>query len=63
VDALLCSKEGVSNVSRMFSEASRILTPGGVFLMVSLGDPTRRLCLLCCERYEWDVQASAFGSA
>ncbi|KAI8469001.1 MAG: S-adenosyl-L-methionine-dependent methyltransferase [Monoraphidium minutum] len=56
VDALLCSKDGVQNVSGMFSEASRVLTPGGVFLLVSLGDPARRLCLLCCERYDWTVQ-------
>jgi len=40
----------------MFAEASRVLTPGGTFLLVSLGDPTRRLCLLCCERYDWTVQ-------
>ncbi len=56
VDALLCSKDGVTNVTRMFAEASRVLTPGGTFLLVSLGDPTRRLCLLCCERFDWTVQ-------
>lgn len=56
VDALLCSKEGVQNVDRMFSEVSRVLTPGGTFLLISLGDPGRRLCLLCCERYDWTVQ-------
>jgi hypothetical protein len=46
----------VSNVTRMFSEASRVLTPGGTFLLVSLGDPTRRLCLLCCASFDWTVQ-------
>ena len=56
MDALLCSRDGVSNVSRMLSEASRVLNPGGVFLLVSLGDSARRLCLLCCEKYDWTVQ-------
>jgi ubiquinone/menaquinone biosynthesis C-methylase UbiE len=56
VDALLCCKDGVSNVTRMFSEASRVLTPGGTFLLISLGDPARRLCLLCCEKFDWTVQ-------
>lgn len=56
IDALLCAKDGVFNVSRMLSEASRVLTPGGTFLLVSLGDPARRLCLLCSERYDWTVQ-------
>jgi hypothetical protein len=40
----------------MLSEVSRVLAPGGAFLLVSLGDPARRLCLLCRERYDWDVQ-------
>lgn len=56
VDALLCCKDGVSNVTRMFAETSRVLAPGGTFLLISLGDPTRRLCLLCCERFDWAVQ-------
>lgn len=56
VDALLCSRDGVTNVTRMLSEASRVLAPGGTFLLVSLGDPSRRLCLLCAEMYDWSVQ-------
>lgn len=57
VDALLCSKDGVANVAALLSEASRVLAPGGVFLLISLGDPARRLCLLCQARYDWTVQA------
>ncbi|KAI8467759.1 MAG: hypothetical protein J3K34DRAFT_523470 [Monoraphidium minutum] len=56
IDALLCCKAGVANAAAMFSEVSRVLAPGGAFLLVSLGDPARRLCLLCCERYDWTVQ-------
>jgi hypothetical protein len=33
----------------------RVLQPGGSFLLVTLGDPTRRLPLLCDERLPWKV--------
>jgi SAM-dependent methyltransferase len=55
IDALLCSKDGVSNATALFSEAARVLAPGGTFLLVSLGDPARRLCLLRGGRFDWAV--------
>lgn len=33
----------------------RVLQPGGTFLLVSLGDPSRRLPLLCDPRLPWKV--------
>lgn len=33
----------------------RVLQPGGSFLLVTLGDPTRRLPLLCDARLPWKV--------
>lgn len=33
----------------------RVLQPGGSFLLVTLGDPTRRLPMLCDSRLPWKV--------
>lgn len=33
----------------------RVLQPGGSFLLVSLGDPTRRLPMLCDAELAWKV--------
>lgn len=33
----------------------RVLQPGGSFLLVTLGDPTRRLPLLLDPRLQWKV--------
>jgi len=38
-----------------FAAASRVLQPGGSFLLITLGDPTRRLPLLCDPRLPWKV--------
>ncbi|WIA34526.1 hypothetical protein OEZ86_012849 [Tetradesmus obliquus] len=55
IDALLCCKQGTENVMRMLLEAYRVLQPGGSFLLVTLGDPTRRLPLLLDPRLQWKV--------
>lgn len=33
----------------------RVLQPGGSFLLITLGDPSRRLPLLCNARLGWKV--------
>lgn len=55
MDALLCCKQGTENVMQMLLEIYRVLQPGGSFLLVTLGDPTRRLPLLCDARLPWKV--------
>mmetsp|Transcript_30612 Transcript_30612/g.78136 ORF Transcript_30612/g.78136 Transcript_30612/m.78136 type:complete len:604 (-) Transcript_30612:311-2122(-) len=55
VDALLCSKDGVDSVHRMFQETARVLQPGGTFLIITLGDPAHRLPLVCRPDYGWSV--------
>eukprot|EP00775_Hariotina_reticulata_P001493 gene1493-1832_t len=55
VDALLCCKQGAENVLRMLLEICRVLQPGGVFLLITLGNPGQRLPLLLNSRLGWKV--------
>lgn len=55
MDALLCCKQGTDNVMRMLLEIQRVLQPGGTFMLITLGDPGRRLPLLCDKRLAWKV--------
>lgn len=56
MDALLCSKDAGDSLRRMFSECSRVLMPGGVFLLITLGAPAQRLALVNQPEFGWDVQ-------
>ncbi|KXZ54523.1 hypothetical protein GPECTOR_4g588 [Gonium pectorale] len=56
VDALLCSKEAADDISAMFREISRVLVPGGTFLLITLGGPQQRLPLVNRPEYGWSVQ-------
>ncbi|GFR52820.1 hypothetical protein Agub_g15443, partial [Astrephomene gubernaculifera] len=56
VDALLCSREAASDLRAMFGEVSRVLLPGGVFLLVTLGGPAQRAALLQQPEFDWSVQ-------
>lgn len=48
-----CSVTPLPVMSRVVCH--RVLQPGGSFLLVTLGDPTRRLPLLCDARLPWKV--------
>ncbi|GIM07323.1 hypothetical protein Vretimale_11477, partial [Volvox reticuliferus] len=56
VDALLCSKDAADNIRSMFREISRVLVPGGVFLLITLGGPAQRLGLVNRHEFDWTVQ-------
>ncbi|GLC33489.1 hypothetical protein PLESTB_000080400 [Pleodorina starrii] len=56
VDALLCSKDAANDIRSMFREISRVLIPGGVFLLVTLGAPSQRLSLVNRPEFDWSVQ-------
>ncbi|GLI60014.1 hypothetical protein VaNZ11_002078, partial [Volvox africanus] len=56
VDALLCSKDAADNIHNMFREISRVLVPGGVFLLITLGGPAQRLSLVNRQEFDWSVQ-------
>ena len=55
LDSILCGEGSTANVSKMLSEASRVLKPNGVLFMVSYGIPDNRLSYLENEDYHWKV--------
>lgn len=46
LDAVLCSSHGTADAAAYINEVYRLLTPGGVFLLISLGQPQARLAAL-----------------
>jgi hypothetical protein len=46
LDAVLCSSHGTADAAAYIDEVYRLLVPGGVFLLVSLGQPQARLAAL-----------------
>lgn len=46
LDAVLCSGTGLGDARCYVSETHRLLAPGGVFLLISLGQPETRLAAL-----------------
>lgn len=55
-DAILCGEGSTTAIAKMCSEVSRVLKPGGVFLIVSYGVPENRLNYLEKDNlYNWTV--------
>jgi SAM-dependent methyltransferase len=46
LDAVLCSSHGTADAAAYINEVHRLLVPGGVFLLISLGQPQARLAAL-----------------
>lgn len=46
LDAVLCSSHGTADAVTYINEVHRLLVPGGVFLLISLGQPQARLAAL-----------------
>jgi len=55
LDALLCGEGSAENADRMCSEISRLLKPGGVFMLITYGSPKTRLPYLEPRKYQWEV--------
>lgn len=49
LDAVLCSSHGTADAVAYINEVFRLLEPGGVFLLISLGQPHARLTALKCQ--------------
>mmetsp|Transcript_14963 Transcript_14963/g.47710 ORF Transcript_14963/g.47710 Transcript_14963/m.47710 type:complete len:213 (+) Transcript_14963:14-652(+) len=55
LDSILCGEGSTANAAKMCSEASRVLKPNGVLLVISYGQPDNRLSYLEKEEYGWTV--------
>jgi len=56
LDAILCGESSIANADKMLGEISRVLRPGGVFVVVTYGDPPTRLTYLEKPKYGWKVE-------
>ncbi|KAK9866548.1 hypothetical protein WJX84_010992 [Apatococcus fuscideae] len=56
LDSALCGPDAAENARRMLSECWRVLTPGGLFLLITYGSPEFRLCHLMQPYLNWQVQ-------
>eukprot|EP00741_Cyanophora_paradoxa_P015877 tig00020909_g15328.t1 len=56
MDALLCGEGSTANVLAMCQNISRVLKPGGVFVMISYGAPDHRLCYLENREFGWGIK-------
>jgi ubiquinone/menaquinone biosynthesis C-methylase UbiE len=54
-DALLCGEGSTRNAAEMCTEASRVLTAEGVYIIISYGLPDNRLSYFENEDYGWTV--------
>ena len=61
LDAIMCGSESSKNAQLMLLEIHRILKPGGVFLLVTYGQPSARLPHLERKQYAWTVTQQSLG--
>lgn len=62
LDAVLCSGTGLCDARSYVMEANRLLAPGGVFLLISLGQPDTRLSVLRAQPATQQRPHSSDGS-
>eukprot|EP01017_Pseudomicrothorax_dubius_P000311 TRINITY_DN0_c1537_g1_i1.p1 TRINITY_DN0_c1537_g1~~TRINITY_DN0_c1537_g1_i1.p1 ORF type:complete len:223 (+),score=60.38 TRINITY_DN0_c1537_g1_i1:46-714(+) len=55
LDAVLCGEMSTTNAHKMLSEVHRILTPKGVYICISYGQPDHRLPYLDKPDFEWKI--------
>jgi len=61
LDAILCGQDSAKNAEALLADCYRVLRPGGVFLVVTYGDPNCRLPYFSKPRYKWKVSHQAVG--
>lgn len=56
LDSLMCGTDAPISASRMLGEVSRLLKPGGIYMLITYGDPTVRMPHLGRPVYNWKVE-------
>ncbi|XP_077218434.1 S-adenosyl-L-methionine-dependent methyltransferases superfamily protein [Tasmannia lanceolata] len=55
LDSLMCGTDAPSSASQMLEEVSRLLKPGGIYILITYGDPTVRIPHLSQPGYNWKI--------
>ncbi|KAK1426627.1 hypothetical protein QVD17_15304 [Tagetes erecta] len=56
LDALMCGTDAPISASQMLGEVSRILKPGGVYMLITYGDPKARMAHINRPIYNWKIE-------
>ncbi|KAL8204325.1 hypothetical protein R6Q57_009948 [Mikania cordata] len=55
LDSLMCGTDAPISASQMLGEVSRILKPGGIYMLITYGDPTVRMPHINRPVYNWKI--------
>ncbi|XP_024545098.1 uncharacterized protein LOC9645030 [Selaginella moellendorffii] len=55
MDSMLCGSNGFIDVRFMLEETRRVLKPGGVFILITYGEPLLRMHHLKHPAFDWKV--------
>nr|GMD71862.1 methyltransferase-like protein 13 [Ipomoea batatas] len=56
LDSLMCGTNAPISASQMLGEVSRLLKPGGVYMLITYGDPSVRMPHLNRPVYNWKIE-------
>ncbi|CAH9085372.1 unnamed protein product [Cuscuta epithymum] len=56
LDSLMCGTNAPISACQMLGEVNRILKPGGVYMLITYGDPTVRMPHLNRPVYSWNIE-------
>ena len=56
-DAIVCGANATENIAKLCSEVSRVLKPGGIFIIISFGGLHSRNKYLEHDAYNWTVRS------
>ncbi|XP_022864779.1 methyltransferase-like protein 13 [Olea europaea var. sylvestris] len=56
LDSLMCGTSAPINAAQMLGEVSRLLKPGGVYMLITYGDPTVRMPHINQPVYNWKIE-------
>ncbi|XVE74179.1 hypothetical protein DITRI_Ditri11bG0178100 [Diplodiscus trichospermus] len=55
LDSLMCGTDAPISASQMLGEVSRLLKPGGIYMLITYGDPSVRMPHLIRPAYNWTI--------
>ncbi|WCJ18588.1 S-adenosyl-L-methionine-dependent methyltransferases superfamily protein [Euphorbia peplus] len=56
LDSLMCGNDAPNSASQTLGEVSRLLKPGGIYMLITYGDPTVRMLHLRQSVYNWKIE-------